>query len=76
MAPRKLIDARENSKGNITQVKIAGNRNFTSLDKAMDMADDGKIDAVTVRPKNAKKHLRTRPDQKRKNNLDDMAGDN
>ena len=75
MAPRKIIGARADSMGNITQVKIAGNQNFTPLKTAMDMADTGKIKAVTVRPTNAKKHLRTPPDSKKSNNLDDFAGD-
>ncbi len=75
MPPRKIVDARADEKGNITQVKIEGNQNFTPLDTAMDMADAGKIKAVTVRPANAKKHLRTLPDSKKSNNLDDFAGD-
>ena len=72
---RKIVDAKADSEGNITHVKIQGNQNFTSLDKAIDMTKQGLVDAVVVTPKDAKQHLRTRPDDKTKNNLDDMAGD-
>lgn len=39
------------------------------------MTKQGKIDAVVVKPQNAKEHLRTRPDSKEFNNLDNLAGD-
>ena len=73
---RKIIDARADSKGNIEAVKIQGNKTFTPLKTAIQMTKRGEIDAVVVKPKHAKTHLRTRPDGKSKNNLDEMAGDN
>lgn len=73
---RKVIDARADTKGNITHVRIEGNQNFTPLETAMRMADRGDIsNAHSVRPSGAKDHLRTNPDGKKSNNLDDMAGD-
>jgi len=73
---RKIVDARADSKGNITQVRIAGNTNFTSLETAMRMADRGEIsNAHSVHREGAKPHLRTNPDGHKSNNLDDMAGD-
>jgi hypothetical protein len=77
MAPRKIVDAKADDKGNITQVKLAGNSNFTGLEAAMRMADQGKIEgAHSVRPKSdIKDYLRTNRDGKKSNNLDDMAGD-
>lgn len=76
MAPRKVIDARADSEGVITHVKLEGNTNFTPIKKAIDLADRGEIsNAHAVRRSNAKPHLRTNPDGKRSNNLDDMAGD-
>ena len=76
MAPRKVIDARADSDGNITHVKIEGNVNFTPKEVAMRMADNGELsNAHSVRPKSATDHLRTNPDSTRSNNLDDMAGD-
>ncbi len=76
MAARKVIDARADEQGNITHVKLDGNKKFTPLDTAMNMADNGKIEnAHSVRPDGAKDHLRTNPDGKKANNLDDMAGD-
>ena len=75
MSKRKIVDARADKKGNITAVKLQGNQNFTPKKTAIKMAKRGEIDAVVVKPKNAIQHLRTRPDDKIKNNLDDMAGD-
>lgn len=72
---RKIVDAKADPKGNITDVKLEGNQNFTSLETAIKMTKQGLVDAVVVTPKDAKQHLRTRPDDKTKNNLDDMAGD-
>jgi hypothetical protein len=75
LTKRKIVDARADSDGNITDVKLEGNQNFTSLETAIDMTKQGLVDAVVVTPKDAKQHLRTRPDGKTQNNLDDMAGD-
>lgn len=75
MSKRKIVAARADKKGNITDVKLRGNQKFTPLKTAIKMAKRGEIDAVVVKPKDAKQHLRTRPDDKIKNNLDDMAGD-
>lgn len=73
---RKVTDARADSKGNITHVKIEGNQRMTPLKQAMNMADRGELsNAHSVRPAHAKDHLRTNPDGKSANNLDDMAGD-
>ena len=72
---RKIVDARKDSKGNIEAVKIEGNQNFTPLDTAIRMTEQGKVDAVVVTPKDGDKHLRTRPDGKTGNNLDEMADD-
>jgi 4-hydroxy-L-threonine phosphate dehydrogenase PdxA len=73
---KKIVDARADKQGNITEVKLKGNTTFTPLETAIRMTKQGKIDAVVVKPTNAKEHLRTRPDNKESNNLDDMAGDN
>lgn len=70
---KKIVGAKSDSEGNITAVKIEGNKTFTPLERAMRMADQEKIDAVAVRPTKAKPHLRTRPDGDKKNNLDTLA---
>lgn len=74
---KKVIDAKQDSKGNIAAVKLSGNSSFTPVETAMGMADKGQIDnAHTVRPKNGTKaHLRTNPDNRKGNNLDEMAKD-
>lgn len=74
--PRDVVDARADKVGNIEAVRLEGNQRFTSLETAISMAEDGKIgNAHAVRPQNAKPHLRSNPDAKTKNNLDEMAGD-
>jgi hypothetical protein len=75
MTKRKIVAAKADPKGNITDVRFQGNQSFTPLKTAIKMTKQGKVDAVVVTPKDAKQHLRTRPDNKTKNNLDDMAGD-
>lgn len=74
---KKVIDAKQDSKGNIAAVKLSGNNSFTPVETAMNMADRGQIDnAHSVRPKGgAKPHLRTSPDSRKGNNLDEMAKD-
>lgn len=73
---RKVVDARADSKGNITHVRLEGNQNFTGLETAIRLADRGELsNAHSVRREGAKPHLRTNPDGRRGNNLDDMAGD-
>lgn len=75
MSKKKIVDAKAGPKGNISHVKLEGNQNFTSLETAIKLTKLGKVDAVVVTPSNAKEHLRTRPDSRSSNNLDDMAGD-
>ena len=77
MAPkRRVVDARADSEGDITHVRLDGNTNFTSVETAMGMADRGELEnAHTVRRYNAKTHLRTNPDGVHNNNLDHWAGD-
>ncbi len=77
MAPKRhIIDARADSEGDITHVKFEGNARFTSVDQAIPMADRDEIDnAHVVRRRNARVHLRTNPNRKKSDNLDDMAGD-
>lgn len=74
---KKVVDAKQDSKGNITGVKLSGNSTYTSLATAMKMADNGQIEnAHSVRPKTGTKHhLRTNPDKHKGNNLDEMAQD-
>lgn len=71
---KKIVDAKEDSNGNISAVKFKGNKSFTSIDTAIGMAEKGQIEnAVAVHPSKAKVHIRTKPDNEKKNNLDEMA---
>jgi len=71
---RKVVDARQDKKGNISHVLLDGNQNYTPINKAVEMAENGKIEnAHTVRPKGRDPYLRTNPDCRSNNNLDSMA---
>jgi hypothetical protein len=73
---KKIVDAHADKDGDITEVQFEGNSTFTPLDTAIGMADRGEIDnAHAVHPKDGESYLRTNPDSRKNNNLDDMAGD-
>ena len=72
---KKIVDAQNDSDGNIKSVLLEGNKTFTPIETAIRMAENEKIDAVAVHPVKAKNHLRTNPDNIKKNNLDELAKD-
>ena len=73
---KKIVDARADAKGNIKSVRFEGNSTFTPTETAVRLAQQGKIsNAHAVQPKGRDPYLRTNPDDKKGNNLDDMAGD-
>jgi hypothetical protein len=72
---RKIVAAKADKKGNISAVKLEGNSNFTSIETAKKMTQDGKIDAVYVEAHhNTKAHIRQPRNNSQLDNLDDMAG--
>ena len=71
---RTIVDARSNSKGVITAVKLQGNTNWTNINKAKEMAKNKAIDAVYVNPSKSSDYIRQRPDKSKSNNLDTLAG--
>jgi hypothetical protein len=74
MAGRKIVDARNAADGTVSHVRLDGNKNFTSVERAIPMADRGEIaGAHVVRREGAKEHLRTNPDGRERNNLDYLA---
>jgi len=71
---KKIVDAQQDPGGNISAVKFEGNKNFTPVKKAIEMAEMDKIINVhAVHKKDGDKYLRSNPDNKKRNNLDDMA---
>ncbi|QIN81577.1 DUF3892 domain-containing protein [Rubrobacter tropicus] len=76
MAKRKVTDARQDRDGNISHVKLKGNQNFTPVERAIEMAKRGGLEnAHAVKKKDGGEYLRTNPDGKAGNNLDEMAQD-
>ena len=73
---KKVVDARADEKGNIKSVLFDGNSRFTPIEAAINMADRGEIEnAHAVHPKVRDPYLRSNPDSKKGNNLDEMAND-
>jgi hypothetical protein len=73
---REVVDARADEKGNIEAVRFAGNVKFTGIAKAINIVErEGSPNVHVVHPQGAKPYLRTNPDSREANNLDDMAGD-
>jgi len=71
---RKIVGAKADSKGNISAVKLEGNSNWTSINKAKTMTKNDLVDAVYVNPSKSSDYIRQRPDKNKSNNLDDLAG--
>ena len=73
---RKVVDARADEMGNITAVLLEGNSRFTSQKTAIGMAERGEIENThAVHPQGGDPYLRSNPDSKKRNNLDEMAKD-
>lgn len=71
---KKIIGAREDKKGNIKEVQFEGNKTFTKIEKAIDMAKAGKIENVNVSTsKNGTKYIRKNPNGSKADNVDTLA---
>ena len=71
---KKVIDAISDNKGNISAIKIQGNKSFTPKKIAIKMADKNEFsNVIAVHPSRGKAYLRSKPDSKKSNNLDEMA---
>ncbi len=71
---RKVVDARQDKKGNISHVQLEGNKNYTPVETAINMAKRGELaNAHAVSRRDGKEYLRTNPDTRASNNLDEMA---
>lgn len=73
---KKIVDALQDKSGNISHVKFAGNQNLTAVEQTIDMAKRGKIaNAHPVTRKDGSQYLRSNPNNKSGDNLDEMAQD-
>jgi len=74
MSKKKIVDAQEDSKGKISSVRFEGNKSFTPVKIAIKMAERDEIkNAHSVHFDKGKKYLRSDPDNKKKNNLHELA---
>ncbi len=73
---RRIIDARNDEHGNISQVLVEGNQNYIPASRAITMAERGELQNThVVHRQDGEEHLRTNPDRSTRNNLDEMAAD-
>jgi len=71
---KKIISTKKGKDGNIESVKFEGNSTYTKTETAIRMADNGNVsNAHVVHEKNGTSYLRSNPDNKKGNNLDEMA---
>jgi uncharacterized protein DUF3892 len=74
MKKRKVVDAHADKNGNITSVKIKGNKSFTPLNVTIKIAERNELsNVIAVHPKNGNPYLCSKPDSNKNNNLDDLA---
>ena len=74
MDKKRIVDANADDKGNTKAVRLKGNSTFTDEKTAKKMADRGEIEnAHTVHKQDGSSYLRTNPDGKKGNNLDEMV---
>lgn len=73
---KRIVDVKNNSKGNVAAVRFEGNSTFTPLDTAVRMTEQGQVEHThVVHPASGQPHLRSNPNGLRRDNLDDMAKD-
>ena len=73
---RKIVDARSDEKGRTTHVLFDGNQQFTPVEKTKPIVERGEVsNAHIVKPEGRDSYIRTNPDRKQGNNLDEMSGD-
>lgn len=67
----KIEKIKKNAEGDITDVMM--NNNIYSINEAIMMARDGKIEGVNVaKARNGREYLRSNPDGSEANNLDNL----
>lgn len=72
METTDIIKVRKNSEGDITDVMLV-NGNVYSINEAIMMAKDGLLQGVNVgRAKNGREYLRSDPNGKESDNLDNL----
>lgn len=75
---RDISDAKKGKDGTISHILFKNNKNYTKIEKAIEMVNQGKIElgnAHVVRTKDGNSYLRTNPDRELGNNLSEMAKD-
>lgn len=73
MTQKKIVEVKKDKVGNIQEVRLEGNKTFTPKEKAIDLAEKGKIPGVhVVNPNEGEKYLRSNPDGDKDNNLGEL----
>jgi hypothetical protein len=76
MSQKKIVEVKKDKAGNIEKVRFEGNKTFTPKEKAINLAEKGKIPGVhVVHPNKGEEHLRSNPDGDKDNNLGELSND-
>lgn len=68
----KIKNVKKDKDGNITHVRLSTGQVLT-INQAVKRADNGNIDGVhSVHPADRDPYIRSNPDEKKKNNLDNL----
>ena len=72
-----IVDAKGDKDGDTVSVLFKGNKSYTPVERAIEMAKKDQIENAHVsHTGRGKEYLRTNPDGSECNNLDTMVGDN
>ena len=73
---KKVVAVKKDEKGRISAVRFEENKNFTSLETAIRIAERNEIENIHVLTrKDRKKWLRSNPNKEKKDNLQELAKD-
>jgi len=73
MRKKKIVKAKRNNDGIVTAVKFDGNKTFTELNTALNMAKNDKIKNVHVSTSSKNnEYLRSNPNKNKKDNLNNI----
>jgi hypothetical protein len=74
MAGKKIVEVRNDPDGDVASVRFQWNQTWTPIPTAVRMAENGQIEGVhAVHPRDGDPFIRSNPDGKVGNNLDELA---
>jgi len=73
MSKKKIVKTKKDKKGVTTAVKFKGNKTYTDLNVAIELAENGKVkNAHVATSSKGNKYLRSNPNKNKQDNLDNL----